>query len=75
MRFEVYLKLKEKPIYTKFIRENSEWYKILNRDPNMFDKMVEDMKDKYKLRVTDKIDNVVDSVDIISKFLKVTNEK
>jgi hypothetical protein len=41
----------------------------------MFDKMIEDMKDKYKLRVTDKIDNVVDSVDIISKFLKVTNEK
>ena len=75
MKFDVYLKLKEKPIYTKFIRENSEWYKILNRDPNMFDKMVEDMKDKYKLRVTDKIDNVVDSVDIISKFLKVTNEK
>ena len=75
MRFDVYLKLKEKPIYTKFIRENSYWYKILNRNPNMFDKMIEDMKDKYKLRVTDKIDNVVDSVDIISKFLKVTNEK
>lgn len=75
MRFDIYLKLKEKPIYTKFIRENSHWYKILNRDPNMFDKMIEDMKDKYKLRVTDKIDNVVDSVDIISKFLKVTNEK
>ena len=37
--------------------------------------MIEDMKDKYKLRVTDKIDNVVDSVDLISKFLKVTNEK
>ncbi len=75
MRFDIYLKLKEKPIYTKFIREHSEWYKILNRDPNMFDKMIEDMKDKYKLRVTDKIDNVVDSVDLISKFLKVTNEK
>ena len=75
MRFDVYLKLKEKPIYIKFIRENSQWYKLLNRDSNMFDKMVEDMKDKYKLRVTDKIDNVVDSVDIISKFLKVTNEK
>ena len=75
MRFDVYLKLKEKPIYIKFIRENSQWYKLLNRDPNMFDKMVDDMKDKYKLRVTDKIDNVVDSVDIISKFLKVTNEK
>ena len=75
MRFDVYQKLKEKPIYTKFIRENSQWYKILNRDPSMFDKMVEDMKVKYKLRVTDKIDNVVDSVDLITKFLKVTNEK
>ena len=74
MRFDIYQKLKEKEIYTKFIRENSYWYKILNRNPNMFDKMIEDMKDKYKLRVTDKIDNVVDSVDLITKFLKVTNE-
>ena len=75
MRFDVYLKLKEKPIYTKFIREHSYWYKILNRDPNKFNDMVQDMKEKYKLRVSDKIDNVVDSVDLISKFLKVTNEK
>lgn len=74
MRFEIQLKLKENALYTKFIRENSHWYKILNRNPDMFDRMVSEMKEKYKLRTTDKINNVVDSVDLITKFLKVTNE-
>lgn len=74
MRFEIQLKLKENPLYTKFIRENSHWYKTLNRNPDMFSKMVDEMKEKYKIRVTDKINNVVDSVDLITKFIKVANE-
>ena len=36
--------------------------------------MVAQMKEKYQIRVTDRINNVVDSVDLITKFLKVTNE-
>ncbi len=74
MRFEIQLKLKENPLYIKFIRENSQWYKILNRNPEMFNKMIDEMKEKYKLRTTDKINNVVDSVDLITKFIKVVNE-
>ncbi len=74
MRFDIQLKLKGNPLYIKFIRENSSWYKILNRQPEMFNRMVDEMKEKYKIRTTDKINNIVDSVDLITKFLKVTNE-
>ena len=74
MKFETQLKLKENPLYIRFIRENSNWYKILNRNPELFDKMISEMKEKYKIRTTDKINNIVDSVDLITKFLKVTNE-
>ena len=31
----------------KFLRENSYWYKILNRNENMFSEFVNDMKVKY----------------------------
>lgn len=74
MRFDVQLKLKENPLYVKFIRENSQWYKILNRNPDKFNDMVNAMKVKYKLRATDKINNVLDSVDLVTKIFKVTSE-
>lgn len=74
MRFEVQLKLRENPLYAKYIRENSHWYKVLNRNPELFNQMIDEMKEKYKIRVTDKINNVVDSVDLITKFIKVANE-
>ncbi len=74
MRFDIQLKLKENPLYIKFIRENSYWYKTLNRNPDMFNNMVSEMKEKYKIRTTDKINNIVDGVDLITKFLKVTSE-
>lgn len=74
MRFDVQMKLKSNPMYLKFIRENSHWYKILNRNPERFEEMVEEMKIKYRLRPTDRINSILDSVDLITKIFKVTNE-
>lgn len=74
MRFDVQIKLKSNPMHLRFIRENSHWYKILNRNPEKFDDMVEEMKTKYHLRTTDRINNVLDSVDLITKIFKVTSE-
>ncbi len=74
MSIELLNKLNENPLYKKYIRHNSNWYKILNRNPNEFDNMVKQMKIDYKMRTIDKFDNIVDSIDLINKFLKVTNE-
>ena len=74
MRFDVQMKLRSNPLYIKFLRENSNWYKYLNRNPDRFDEMVQEMKKKYKLRTTDKINNVIDSVELITKIFKVTSE-
>lgn len=74
MRFDIQMKLKSDPLYIRFIRENSEWYKILNRNPDRFNEMVEEMRKKYQLRATDKINNFFDSVDLVTKIFKVTNE-
>lgn len=57
--------------YRLFLRENSNYYKELNRDHKYYDTFKKEMKEKYKLRVIDKVDNVVDSIDLISKFMDI----
>lgn len=57
--------------YRLFLRENSNYYKDLNRDYKYYDTFKKEMKEKYKLRVIDKVDNVVDSIDLISKFMDI----
>ena len=72
MRKEVLDRLK-KDKYLKYLRENSNYYKELNRDPNNYNKFVKDMKEKYKLRTIDKVDNFVDSVDLITIIINMSN--
>jgi len=67
-------KLKENKKFLNYLRENSNWYKELNRNPNNYDKFIKKMKEKYKLRTIDKVDNFVDSVDLITKIINVSNE-
>ena len=58
----------------RFLRENSYWYKELNRDPNNFKYFVEDMKIKYKLRTIDKVDNFINSVDLVTKIINASDK-
>ncbi len=69
VKIEVLNKLKEDRKYLEFLRQNSNWYKKLNRDPENLEIFIKKMKEKYKLRTIDKIDNIVDSADIIAKIL------
>ena len=71
MTYELKKKFGENPKYLELLRLNSNWYKILNRDPNMFNSFIEEVKEKYKLRTTDKINSMVDKIDMISKFINV----
>ncbi len=74
MRSDVINKLKENEKFLKYLRENSDWYKKLNRDPDSYDLFIKKMKEKYKLRTIDKVDNFVDSVDLITKIISASNE-
>ncbi|MBQ8681906.1 MAG: YlbE-like family protein [Bacilli bacterium] len=55
----------------KFLRENSYWYKVLNRNENAFNEFVSDMKVKYKLTTGDKINKTIDNISMIQSFLEV----
>ena len=55
----------------RFLRENSYWYKILNRNENAFLEFVDGMKVKYKLTTSDKINRTIDNIGMLQSFLEV----
>ena len=58
-------------IYKTYLRSNSYWYKTLNRNPEAIDVFINEVKEKYKLTTQDKINNIVDKIDMINKFINV----
>ncbi len=71
MNLETQFKLKNNSLLQKYIRENSYWYKILNRNPELIVKMNEEMKQKYKLTTTDKINDLSEKIDLIKTFMSM----
>lgn len=69
MSLEVQFKIKNNPNYLRFLRENSHWYKYLNRDGNNFKVFEEEVKTSYKLRPTDRISRALDTFDMIQSLL------
>ena len=54
MIIDIQDKLYREPILRRFLYEESYWYKYLNRDPESFKEFEMAMKDKYKLKTSDK---------------------
>lgn len=61
--------LKTDPNFKKYLRENSYWYKRLNRNPNSINQMIDEMKENYKLRPTDKLNSITNTINLIEGFM------
>ena len=68
MTLDVQFKLKSNPLFIKYLHENSYWYKILNRDPEMFNEFVEEVKKAYKLRTTDRINEALNTFEMLTSI-------
>ena len=55
----------------RYLRENSYWYKILNRNPLLLKQMTQEMKDRYKLNTSDKIEKISERLSLVESILKV----
>ena len=71
MDTRIKLMIDANPDYKRYLRTNSYWYKTLNRNPDMIDVFINEVKDKYKLRASDKINDLIDKIDMVSKFINV----
>ncbi len=65
----VYQKLLEDQKMDHFLKENSYWFKELNRNGENYKNFVLAMKEKYHLKVTDRISDAIDNIDLISGIL------
>ena len=71
MQVETQIKIKNNPNLYRYLRENSYWYKYLNRTPFAVSSLEEEMKEKYKLRTVDKIENISNSMKLVQSFLDI----
>ena len=69
MELSIKIIIDSHPNYKLYLRNNSYWYKILNRNPELINNFIEEVKDKYKLRFTDKVNNLIDKIDMVERFM------
>ena len=62
-------KLMDNPEYYNYLKENSEWVKVLRRHPEKYKDFIKFVKEKYKLRAQDKINNAVNNMGVLSEVL------
>ena len=71
MTVELQLKISSDPRLKSFIRQYPNWYKLLNRNPSLFNEFTQDMKVKYKITTADKLNKTLDSISMFQTFLEV----
>lgn len=71
MKLDLVYKIKNDKYLHRYIRENSYWYKLLNRNPKLINKMTSDMKKEYGLTFEDKVDDLTNKINLIKGFMDV----
>lgn len=70
MGIDLQFRLKNDEMLKRFLRENSYWYKYLNRDSCYLKDVINDMKDKYELKPSDKINKMINNISMVQSFLE-----
>lgn len=71
MQLHLQIAFKENEKMYNYLKDNSYYFKELNRGTIDFKRFESDMKAKYKERTTDKLNTVIDNMDLISSVLNV----
>ncbi len=69
MEYFLQNKLNEDKKFKKYLEENSTYIKYLNRNPEYYKDFIKEMKVLYKERTTDKLNDAINTIDIVSSIL------
>lgn len=69
MEYYLQNKLKEDKKFKRYLDENSGYIKYLNRNPESYKEFMKEMKTLYKERPTDKLNDAINTIDIVSSIL------
>ena len=73
MHLDTMNRIKNNPNSTKFLKENSNWYKYLNRDRQFIKAFEEQVRVTYKLTAKDRIEKLSNNLDMVSKVMDIFN--
>ena len=69
MRYDIMKDLLENKEYYNYLKENSGWVRVLRDNPNAYKAFVKFIKEKYELRVQDKVFNFGNKLNVLSEVL------
>jgi len=69
MNLDLQYRINQDPNLKRFLRENSFWYKYLNRSNIYYKDFVNNMKDEYKLKPTDRLNKMAEDINTIKTLL------
>lgn len=70
MDLQLQQKLETNKKMQELLKRNSYWFKELNRNSESYKDFINAMKEKYHLKMTDKISDTIDNIDLISGILE-----
>lgn len=71
MNIQTQILVRSNPNIYQFLRENSYWYKYLNRDPNSIHALEKEMREKYKLTTEARLEKLNEKVSLIHSFMDI----
>ena len=71
MNLNIQMKINSDTNQLKYLREYSYWYKYLNRSEAYYKDFIKAMKETYKLKPSDKLNQIVDNINMFKAFLEV----
>jgi len=63
----------EKDKFMPYLKQNSYFIKNLYRHPSSYEEFKKIIKEKYNLRLTDKVSNIINDIELISTVINTLN--
>ena len=73
MEYDIQFKIRGDKKQTKYLINNSHWYKYLNRNPDNYSSFLEEYKKFNRNEQTQKITNVIDTLETVNQVFKIIN--
>ncbi len=71
MQIDIQMRLLKNPLLLRYLRENAYWYKYLHRGREAYPFFEKEMKEHYKVRMQDKIENLAQGLKMVQTMMDV----
>lgn len=73
MNLKVQFIIKNNPYLARYLHENSQLYKELNRNPSSINRIEKEMKERYKLTTKDKVEDIGRKIELVQNLMDLLN--